>query len=71
MHHLLGLPHPNQMTPDQRLTEVASILASGILRLRQKKAQQHGKTENFPLDNRNRIAPYGAPNHIDNKREKP
>ena len=62
---------PNQMFPDQRHDEIASILAAGILRLRlrQKKAQPPANREPFPLDNRNRLTPYGTPNHIDNKRE--
>ncbi|MBF0400227.1 MAG: hypothetical protein HQL90_05620 [Magnetococcales bacterium] len=64
-------PHPNQLTPDQRLDEVAAILASGIFRLRLKKAQQREKTENLPLDNRDRMVPYGTPNPIDIERETP
>ncbi|MBF0583615.1 MAG: hypothetical protein HQL80_05185 [Magnetococcales bacterium] len=50
---------------------MAAILASGILRLRLKKAQQREKTENLPLDNRDRIVPYGTPNPIDIERETP
>ena len=73
MHHQFNLPHPNQMTHDQRHDEVAAILATGILRLhqRQKKAQTAGNRELLPLANRNRIAPYGTPNHIDIERERP
>ncbi|MBF0463414.1 MAG: hypothetical protein HQL87_18795 [Magnetococcales bacterium] len=61
--------HPSQMTPDQRHDEVASILAAGILRLRLKKAQTNEKRELFLLDNGNRMAPYGTPNHVDIERE--
>ena len=61
---------PTLMTDDERFDEIASILASGILRFRIKKAQQHGKTENFCLDNGNRMAPHDTPNNIDIKREK-
>ena len=63
--------HPNHLTPDQRLDEVANILAAGILRLRQKKAQHTANREHFQLDNRNRLTPYGTPNHTDIEREKP
>ncbi|MBF0461422.1 MAG: hypothetical protein HQL87_08500 [Magnetococcales bacterium] len=64
---------PNHMTHDQRHDEVAAILATGILRLhqRQKKAQTIENRELLPLDNRNRMVPYGTPNHIDIEREKP
>ena len=62
---------PNQLTPDQRHDEVAAILATGILRLRLKKAQQREKTENLPLDNRDRMVPYGTPNHLDIERATP
>ena len=68
---MITATHPNQLTPDQRLDEVASILATGILRLRQKKAQTAANRESFPLDNRNRLTPYGTPNHIDIERETP
>ncbi|MEO5355360.1 MAG: hypothetical protein H7835_19400 [Magnetococcus sp. XQGC-1] len=59
------------MSDDDRLTEVARILATGILRLRLKKAKQPEKTEHLPLDNRNRMAPYGTSNPIDMQRKKP
>lgn len=62
---------PNQMTHEQRHDEIAAILASGILRLHQKNMQPPENRESLPLANRNRIAPYGTPNHIDNKRETP
>ena len=72
-HSFDGYPDPDQMTPNQRHDEIATILATGILRLyyRQKKAQTAENRDLLPLANRNRIAPYGTPNHIDNKREKP
>ncbi len=63
------ITHPTQMSPDQRHDEIATILAAGILRLYQKKPQTTANRESFPLDNRNRLTPYGTPNHIDNKRE--
>lgn len=71
MHHQLNQPQPTQMSDDDRLTEVARILASGILRLRLKKAKQSEKTENLPLDNRDRMVPYGSSNPIDMQRKKP
>ncbi|MBF0311675.1 MAG: hypothetical protein HQL56_19355 [Magnetococcales bacterium] len=49
---------PNRMTPDQRLDEIAAILASGVLRLRLKRAQHSGNPENLSLDNGNRVSPY-------------
>ncbi|MBF0584652.1 MAG: hypothetical protein HQL80_10540 [Magnetococcales bacterium] len=39
-------PHPTQMSDDERLTEAARILATGIRRLLEKQ-----KTENIHLDN--------------------
>ena len=49
---------PALMTADQRLDEIAGILASGLLRLRLKSAQHNDNTENLPLDNGNRPSPY-------------
>ena len=62
---------PNQMSHTERHDEIATILAAGILRLRQKKAQPPANRDHFPLDNRNRLTPYGTPNHTDIEREKP
>lgn len=45
---------PNLMTTEERLAEVASILATGIRRLREKQ-----KTEKFPLDKLADQWPYG------------
>ena len=70
MHHQSYGVDPNLLTDDERFDEIASILASGILRLRIKKAQQLGKTESFCLDKGNRMAPHDTLNHIDIKREK-
>lgn len=55
---MITLTDPARMTTDQRLDEIAGILASGILRRRLKQAQQSGNMENFPLDNGNRPSPY-------------
>ena len=65
--------NPDHTPHTDHLDEIASILATGILRLhhRQKKAQTAVNRELLPLANRNRIAPYGTPNHIDIEREKP
>lgn len=54
----MRITHPAEMTPDQRLDEVAEILATGVLRHRMKKAQQTGNTENIPLDNGRQMDPY-------------
>lgn len=45
---------PDSMTTDERLTEVANILFTGIRRLREKQ-----KTEKIPLDNSPTIRLYG------------
>ena len=67
---MINTQDPNLLTDDERFYEIASILASGILRLCIKKAQQHEKTENFCLDNGNRMVPHDTPNNIDIKRGK-
>lgn len=54
MHRQFNLPHPNQMTDDDRLTEVAHLLATAILRLKKKQ-----NPENIPLDNSPNQCPYG------------
>ncbi len=41
---------PTHLTPKERLDEVAEILANGILRLRQRRAQQSADREPFRLD---------------------
>ena len=46
--------HPTQMTDDERLDEVAALLATGIRRLLEKQ-----KTEKIPLDNSPNQCPYG------------
>ena len=51
---MMNLPHPTQMSTQDRLTEVAHILATGIRRLREKK-----KLEKIPLDNSPNQCPYG------------
>ncbi len=48
----------SEMTADQRLTEVAAILAAGILRYRLRQREKHGKTELSFLDNGHRTSPY-------------
>ena len=47
--------HPDLMTSDERLTELAGILATGLLRLRQKESDRHDShlekvRLDFPLD---------------------
>lgn len=54
MHHPFNLPHPDHMTPDERLSEVGSILATAIQRLREKQ-----KPEKIPVDNSPNQCPYG------------
>ena len=47
-------PIPNLMTAEERLEEVAGILATGVARLLEKR-----KTEKIPLDNSPTIRPHG------------
>ena len=47
-------PHPTQMSDDERLAEVGSILATGIRRLLEKQ-----KTEKISVDNSPNQCPYG------------
>ncbi len=51
---MLNTTHPDHMTAQERLSEVGSILATGIFRLREKK-----KTEKIPVDNSPNQCPYG------------
>ncbi|MBF0185942.1 MAG: hypothetical protein HQM06_16355 [Magnetococcales bacterium] len=51
---MIATTHPAQMSDDDRLTEAARILATGIRRLLEKQ-----KTEKFPLDNSPNQWPYG------------
>ncbi|MBF0185611.1 MAG: hypothetical protein HQM06_14665 [Magnetococcales bacterium] len=46
--------HPTNMTADERLNEVAAIIATGLRRLGEKQ-----KTENIPVDNSPTKCPYG------------
>ncbi|MBF0184717.1 MAG: hypothetical protein HQM06_10065 [Magnetococcales bacterium] len=62
---------PSHMSQEQRLDEIAGILANGVLRLRLKTVQQHENRENFSLDNGCRMRPDGTPKPIDFEREKP
>lgn len=55
---MVSTTDPTRMTADQRLDEIAGILASGILRLRLKTAQHSGNMENLSLDTGNRVSPY-------------
>lgn len=55
---MVSTTDPTRMTADQRLDEIAGILASGLLRLRLKRAQQSGNMENLSLDTGNRVSPY-------------
>lgn len=57
---MVSTTDPTRMTADQRLDEIAGILAAGILRIRQKKAQQYERMDNLSLDNGNRVSPYGT-----------
>ena len=49
---------PSLMTPDERLDEAAEILAAGILRLRQKKAEKSCRSENNCLDKSVEMRPH-------------
>lgn len=51
---MLHTPDPASMPPEDRLGEVAAILATGFIRLQKKQ-----KTEKFPLDKSPTIRPYG------------
>ena len=51
---MITTTHPTQMTDDERLTEVAHILATAIRRLLEKQ-----KTEKIPVDNSPNQCPYG------------
>ena len=51
--------HPDRMTSDERLDEVARILATAIGRWRKNKPEQIENMENFPLDNSPDQWPYG------------
>ena len=55
---ILPYPAPNSMTAEERLDEVAAILAAGIIRLRMQNIEKHKKTESIILDKRNQIDPY-------------
>ena len=50
--------HPDLLTDDERLNEVARILATGIRRLHEKNMKLSGKPENFQLD-----IPVGSSEH--------
>ncbi len=50
---------PNLLTTAERLDEAAAILATGILRLRQKKADKSDNSENICLDK-----PVGTRPHV-------
>ncbi|MBF0339496.1 MAG: hypothetical protein HQL95_00865 [Magnetococcales bacterium] len=50
----MNTTHPDQMPPDQRLREVATILATGFLRYIKKQ-----KTENIHVDKLPDQWPYG------------
>ncbi|MEO5334092.1 MAG: hypothetical protein H7839_18935 [Magnetococcus sp. YQC-5] len=54
MYHSISLLNPAHMTDDDRLTEAARILATGIRRLLEKQ-----KTEKIPMDNSPNQWPYG------------
>ncbi len=54
---------PTHLTPQERLNEVAEILAGGILRLLKRRAKQSAKTENICLDKPLDQWPY----HVGNK----
>ncbi|MBF0177968.1 MAG: hypothetical protein HQL63_14140 [Magnetococcales bacterium] len=51
---MITTTHPTHMSDDERLNEVARILATGIHRLLEKQ-----KTEKIPLDNSPNQWPYG------------
>ncbi len=51
---MMNPTHPTKMSDDERLTEVAALLATGIRRLLEKQ-----KTEKIPVDNSPNQCPYG------------
>ncbi|MBF0436501.1 MAG: hypothetical protein HQL77_14145 [Magnetococcales bacterium] len=55
------------LTADERLDEIAQILATGILRIKRKQRER----DNFSLENRNQLGLNGTSNNIDNKKELP
>ncbi|WP_085440172.1 hypothetical protein [Magnetofaba australis] len=55
---MINTIHPDQMPPDQRLDEVAAILAAGVIRLQLKKSGESGKPESYSLDNGNQTSPH-------------
>ena len=55
------------LTADERLDEIAIILATGILRIKRKQRER----ESFSLENRNQLSVNGTSNNIDNKKELP
>ena len=52
---MINPTHPTKMTDDERLDEVATILATGIHRLLKKQ-----KPEKIPVDNSPNQCPYGG-----------
>ncbi len=51
---MINTQDPSLLTADERLDEAASILATGIKRLLEKR-----KTEKIPLDKSPTVCPYG------------
>ena len=51
--------HPDRMTSEERLDEVARIIATAILRDRKNRTEQIENSEKFPLDNSHDQWPYG------------
>ncbi|MBF0179952.1 MAG: hypothetical protein HQM03_08010 [Magnetococcales bacterium] len=51
---MITTTHPDHMTAEERLAEVASILAAGIKRLKEKQ-----KIEKIPVDKSLDQCPYG------------
>ncbi len=51
--------HPDRMTADERLDEVARIIATALRRWLVNQSEQIENMEKFPLDNSDSQWPYG------------
>lgn len=51
---------PQRMTPEERLDELAGILAVGLLRMRRQAGEKRRFVENYSLPKVDRKRPHGA-----------
>ncbi|HOI53665.1 MAG TPA: hypothetical protein PLP01_00275 [Phycisphaerae bacterium] len=56
----IGGYDPQKMTPEERLDEVAGILAVGLLRMRRQAGEKRRFSEDYSLPKWNRKRPHGA-----------